>query len=246
MARELAAFRHRLTAGRTVRRSGRRWTVGRLGDTPILTVVLGDGRTRATATLEALFSTFALRRILLIGVAGGLDPTLEVGQLVIATRVLDGDHRAPLPDATWLATATAMATGSSLTSAAVLTVDHLVTDPEEKARRWQHRPEASPGQRPAVVDLESAALAHTAAAAGVPYLVLRAVSDGAEEALPPCLRRCQRPDGSIHQGKVALAALLSPTTIPQLLRLARRVNRCAEALADLALKVAASKVAGTE
>jgi adenosylhomocysteine nucleosidase len=242
MARELAAFRHRLTAGRTVRRSGRRWTVGRLGDTPILTVVLGDGRTRATATLEALFSTFALRRILLIGVAGGLDPALTVGQVIVAERVLDGEHASPPPDPAWLAAA--MATG--LCPATVVTVQRIVVDPAEKALLGQRLLDPAGERRAAVVDLESAVLAHTAAAAGVPYLVLRAVSDGAEEALPPCLRRCQRPDGSIHQGKVALAALLSPTTIPQLLRLARRVNRCAEALADLALKVAASKVAGTE
>ena len=226
LARELTAFRRGLHRIRVLRRAGHRWTVGHAGETAVLTAVLGDGRQRAEATLGTLFTNFHLRHILLLGVAGGLDPSLKVGQVVAAARVFDGEHPAPPPDPAGLAAMTTL----GIPTAAVITVPRIVTRPRDKARLWQNLG----GERPAVVDLESAALAHAAATAGVPYLILRAVSDGAHDTLPPFLARCQRTDGSTNQAKVALAALLSPRSIPELLRLRRRVERCSAALANTA------------
>ena len=54
----------------------------------------------------------------------------------------------------------------------------------------------------AVVDLESAAFVEAADEAGVPWLVLRAVADTADESLPAWLDRCRDANGAIRRARV--------------------------------------------
>jgi adenosylhomocysteine nucleosidase len=86
---------------------------------------------------------------------------------------------------------------------------------------------------PSAVDLESAAYARVAASFGVGYLVLRAISDTADEGLPFDLNLCRDDEGRLDRGKVARQALLHPTSMPELWRLRGRVARSAVRLADL-------------
>jgi hypothetical protein len=90
---------------------------------------------------------------------------------------------------------------------------------------------AHPGALAAVVDLESLAYAEAAAQAAIPWLVLRAVSDTAAEALPALLNRCRDDGGAVRRRQVALELLGDPRALPVLLSLRRRVRRCAETLA---------------
>jgi hypothetical protein len=83
----------------------------------------------------------------------------------------------------------------------------------------------------AVVDLESAAYAEAAAAERIPWLVLRAVSDTADEALPALLNRALDDGGAIRRGRVLAGLLGHPAALPQLLGLRRRVRASAEVLA---------------
>jgi hypothetical protein len=84
---------------------------------------------------------------------------------------------------------------------------------------------------PTVVDLESAAYAEAAVAEGIPWLVLRAVSDTADEALPGLLNRALDDGGAIRRGRVLAGLLGHPSALPQLLGLRRRVRGAAEVLA---------------
>jgi adenosylhomocysteine nucleosidase len=228
LARELAPFLRRLEGRRNLRRDGRRWVVGSLAGEPVVAGVLGDGAIRAAAGAQALLDTFPLRRIVLVGVAGALDPALEVGQIVVAARVYRGTTAAPAPDPHLRARAEALGIGA----ADLLTVPAPVIHPEAKAALRATLPHPPP-LRPAVVEMEGALVAEAAGRAGVPYLLLRAISDTATEALPPFLPHCVRADGSIHPGRVALRALLAPRWIPHLLRLSRRVDDCGERLAAI-------------
>ena len=58
------------------------------------------------------------------------------------------------------------------------------------------------------VDMESAAILRRAAAAGIPALVVRAVSDTADEAVPAALGRLVTPDGRARAAQ-AVAALVT-------------------------------------
>ena len=66
---------------------------------------------------------------------------------------------------------------------------------------------------------------------GIPYVVIRAVSDGARDELPGYLSRCMDRDGGIRRWQVALHALAQPSTIRVLRRMQRRVEDCTDRLA---------------
>jgi hypothetical protein len=125
----------------------------------------------------------------------------------------------------------ALATGAR--PGVVVSVADLVETPADKARLL-----AAGGGASLVVDLESAAVVEVLAAAGIPWAVLRAVSDTADEHLPEILRRC-RDDGGLHRGRLLTGALRDPAVIADLWRLGRRMRRCATALATAVEQVLA-------
>jgi hypothetical protein len=86
----------------------------------------------------------------------------------------------------------------------------------------------------AAVDLESAAFAAAATARGLPWLILRAISDGASEALPSLLNSCLDEGGAIRRRLLAVRLLGQPSALPQLLSLRQRVRTCAVGLAAAA------------
>ena len=73
-------------------------------------------------------------------------------------------------------------------------------------------------------DMESSVILAAAAAAGLPSLVVRAVSDAAHEALPPELIRLVTPEGRLRvAGAVALIA--HPAVVPRAIELRRATRR---------------------
>ena len=88
-----------------------------------------------------------------------------------------------------------------------------------------------PDSSGAVVDMESAAWARAAASRGIPFVLLRAVSDTLEEDLPGFLSSCLSADGAVDRAAVARRLLFHPGALPVLLRMRRRVREGASGLA---------------
>ena len=85
-----------------------------------------------------------------------------------------------------------------------------------------------------MVDLESAAYVAAAGARAIPWVVLRAVSDRADENLPALLNRSLDSGGAVNRGRVLRGLFGDPGALPQLLALRKRVGQCAEVLARAA------------
>jgi len=238
---ECAAVRERMTferreswtdaAFRAVGGGALRADLGRLGDVPIALVMTGDGGPRAGRCADAILRWLSVKGMIVIGIAGGLDPSLEPGTLLLARAVVDpgGPSRsATLP--------AGLAASIGARVGVVLTAPDLVTGPEWKADLWSQNP-----HKPAVVDLESAPLVDSALAAGLPWLVLRAVSDTASETIPEYLNDCRDDLGGVRRGAVALHAVRHPSSAPALMTLKRRTTMCALGLAA-ALEVMLSEM----
>lgn len=157
--------------------------------------------------------------VLSFGIAGGLDPALACGDLVVATRV-QGPQGAWPADRAWAA-ALARATGARC--GVVAGAAAVVPDPVAK-RALRRRSDAL------VVDLESAVAAEFAAARGLPFAALRAVADRADELLPHSAAVGLTPDGRPAPGRVLLALLRRPGELPALIRVARRSRTALAAL----------------
>ena len=223
---ELAPLVARTAVVRKLRAGSLRVYCGRLGRVPVVLARTGDGAKRAESGVEKLLADFPVGRLLVVGIAGGLSPSLGAGALVVAREVRDGQASAPSPDPAWVQRALRL---EGTSGATVVSADRILSTPAAKREAWR----ALPHGGPAVVDLESATLARAAAARGVPYLVVRAVSDPVEEALPFDPNRCVDRYGGLRRHRVLAQALLRPSSLGPLWRLRRRGRRCAGRLAEL-------------
>ena len=162
--------------------------------------------------------------------AGALSPDLAPGDLVAVRRVIRerGGTLCASPSVL-----DAVARGAR---PAVAVSAERIADSVAEKRRLLALAQPEPGVA-AIVDLESAAYAEAATAAAIPWLVLRAVSDTCNEALPSLLNRALDAGGAVQRGRVFAGLLGQPSALPRLLALRRRVNACAETLARSATLV---------
>ena len=177
------------------------------------------GQLRALlATVDS--STF--RGVISFGVAGGLDPALESGDVVVATEVTAGDTR-------WLTCSSL--NGELLTSIALKRrrvvrgglagVEQVIAGQSCKAALRSETGAAA-------VDMES----HIAAAyaAKAPFAALRVISDPAHRALPALAQSAIKPNGDINLRTVLRGVARNPLTLRSLVSTGIDFNRALSTL----------------
>jgi hopanoid-associated phosphorylase len=193
--------------------------VERRGEALGVRAVAGGGRSELLeARLKAALE--GAEAVLSIGLGGALDPALEVGDVVVATEVLRPRRRWET-DAAWrdvllkrLPTARAGAVYGS---------DDMVLHALDKAKLR--------GKGGAVlVDMESHVAAKVAAARGLPFAVVRVVSDKATASLPEAVRTGLAEDGRMDLMGVLGALARDPRQLPALIRVGRDADIAFKAL----------------
>jgi adenosylhomocysteine nucleosidase len=197
-----------------------------------LTFSAGGSALRARAGAEGLLAAGA-GALVSFGIAGGLAPNLRPGAIVIADAVVAPDGRRIATDAAWRESLRRRAeNGARVTVAPVIIApvageDRVLDSPAAKRSRF----EASGA---VAVDMESHGVARAAAEAGVPFLVLRAVADPAERAIPSSALSALTPEGRLRVLKLAAALAARPWEIVALLVLARESRAALRALGRVA------------
>jgi adenosylhomocysteine nucleosidase len=74
--------------------AGCRFRLGRLGGKDLVAVEAGIGKSHAAMVATLLLQEFKCRALLFSGVAGGLDPDLGIGDVVVADRLVMHDYGA--------------------------------------------------------------------------------------------------------------------------------------------------------
>ncbi len=172
--------------------------------------------------------------LLSFGIAAGLDPALQPGDVIVASAVHSAG-RAVACDHDWTERLYAcLANQSSVGRVLAVAIAHaanvLATPADKAALR------ASSGG--AIADMESFAVAEIAAHHKVAFAALRVVADRADDYVPAIALRAARPDGHIDTLGSILGALTHPVQIPGLVRLGQRTaiaRRTMACLADLGL-----------
>ena len=154
------------------------------------------------------------------GLCGALAPELEVGDLVCATAVVTSEGEFAVDEA--LSSSLAQRLGR-VSLGKVAGSDLIVPDPQAKSALGQ-------GCSAIATDMESHKVARAAIRAGVPFAVLRAVSDRADESLPRSAQAGFRPDGTVDVLAVVAALARRPSELPALLRTARHAGMAFKAL----------------
>jgi adenosylhomocysteine nucleosidase len=226
MPEEMAPLRGRMSDAKRIAGHGMDIVSGRVGGVPVVLAVTGDGERNARAGIAALLAAARLDRLIAIGVAGALSRELVAGALVVADRVVTEDGSETFHTDGPLS-ARAVRQASALRGL-VVTARRIADTVAEKQRLLAA---SQAGSLVAVVDLESAAYAAAATRAALPFVVVRAVSDTADEGLPALLNRCRDKGGAVRRGRVAFELLGDPGALPILLSLRQRVRLGAEGLA---------------
>jgi adenosylhomocysteine nucleosidase len=196
MAEELAALLVHAREVTVQTHAGRRFHVGTLHGVPVVLVLCGIGKVAAAMTTTLLAERFTPRMLVFTGVAGGLGDGVRVGDVVVAEALLQHDMDAsplfprfevPLtgrsrfgadPDLTAALVAAAQALGDAapvLHHGLVISGDRFVSAAAACAALRQALPDAL------AVEMEGAALAQVCHDLGLPFAVLRSISDRADD-----------------------------------------------------------------
>ena len=157
---------------------GRRVIRGTLAGEQTAVVVSGIGKVNAAASAQLAVSTLGAGKVLNVGVAGGLDPKLRVGDLLRVARVVQYDFDLSKINGTPIGTLNEYKTpffelavsGEGLPEATVATGDRFA-DGEEIVNFLRKTFGAN------VCEMELGAIAHVAARAGVSVLSWKMISD---------------------------------------------------------------------
>lgn len=195
----------------------------RIAAGPGMVVVCSSSDPRQLRTLLTVFDPTSIRGVISFGVAGGLDPSLKPGDVVVATEVTAGDTR-------WLAGSLNEGLITSLTlgrrrvvRGGLAGVEEVVAAKARKAALWLQTGAAA-------VDMESHIAAAYAAEAGLPFAALRVISDAAHRSLPSLARSAIRPDGKVDLGRILGSVARNPTTLRALVSAGLDFNRALKSL----------------
>jgi len=213
--------------------------IGALARDGLAVAASGAGPRNAERGAGALCDAIRPAALIGAGVAGGLSPRLFAGSLVASRRIVGDSGDAPRPDEALLARAVA----AGAAAATLVTVSRPVVAAAAKAELARSIGADASDRDPGAVDMESAGWSRAAAARGIPFLAVRAISDRFDEDLPDYLAACVGEDGGIRRGAVVRRALAHPSTIPALFRMRRRVEAAVAVLAEFLRTLLAREVA---
>jgi adenosylhomocysteine nucleosidase len=158
------------------------------------------------------------------GMAGGLDPALAAGTLVVPPEVISPDGIAFTTAPQWRERITsAIPPAQPVCSGRLLTCAEPLSSPEAKSLAFRRTAAVA-------VDMESSAIAEVAARARLPFLAVRAIVDTATDEVPRAALAALNPEtGALRIGRLLAALARSPSEVPALLRLGGcyRSARCA-------------------
>jgi adenosylhomocysteine nucleosidase len=199
---------------------------------------LADGTWLAVSGIGPAAAAAAARRLVLAGasglasygMAGGLDPTLICGSVLLPEEVTTGDRERA--NARWPTSpqwrnrlSSALPPSCIVWGGALLTSERPLGHPAIKAAAWRRTGAAA-------VDMESAAIAQVASQAGLPFVALRVIVDTAADELPRAVIAASV-GGRLRIGPLIGNLARAPGDVAALIGLAARYRIARRVLASL-------------
>lgn len=193
MAEEIERIEERLVDETVTEKAGIRFKEGLFCGKPVVLCKSGVGKVNAAVCTQLLIDRFAVDAIIFTGVAGALDPSLDIGDIVISTDCQQHDMDAsplgfargtiPFADTSVFAADPALVALAADASAAlaqgrtlqgrVLSGDQFIADRDTV--KLLHEQLGG-----ACTEMEGSAVAQVCAMNGVPFVVIRSMSDKAD------------------------------------------------------------------
>jgi nucleoside phosphorylase len=194
---------------------------GTVGNAEVVATTTGIGTALATSATERLLGLGAFDRVLVVGIAGGVGPSVDIGDIVIPEVVVDGRTGQEYRPASIEGPA---ARGSIVTS------DDFIVDPTRLQRLIS--------QGVIAVDMETGSIAAVCSARGVAWSAVRAISDRAEDGDEEMVKLANA-DGSPNSAAIARYFARHPGRIPYLVKVGKGSMLAAKNAAQTAARACA-------
>lgn len=185
----------------------------------VIMVADGAGMQRAGAATDVARRHVRPDVVVSVGFCGAIDPDFNLGDVFVASGVIDPENRKRY------AAAKVLTNASSAGGGDILSVDRVASTAAEKYELQ------STGAR--AVEMEAAAVASRAETWSVPFYCIRCVSDTADESFEIDFNLMRDGQGRFSRGRIVTSALARPfKRIPALLRLDENCRGASKSLGD--------------
>ncbi len=185
----------------------------------LIMVADGAGMQRAGVAADVARRHVRPDAVVSVGFCGAIDPGLSLGDVLVASGVIDQENRKRYA-------ATSISAGGSRAAAGdILSLDRVANTSAQK------RELRSTGA--CAVEMEAAAVALRAEIWNLPFYCIRSVSDTAAESFEIDFNRMRDGQGRFSRGRIVISALARPwSRIPALLRLDGNCRGASKSLGD--------------
>jgi adenosylhomocysteine nucleosidase len=196
----------------------------RIAAGPGMMVICSSSDPQQLRALLTVFDPTSIRGVISFGVAGGLDPSLKAGDIVVATEVTAGDAR-------WFS---GLSLGEAQIARAALkrrrVVRGVLAGAEEVIVAQARKAALRRKTGAAAVDMESHIAAAYAAQYGLPFAALRVISDPAHRTLPSLAKDAIKPNGDIDLAMILRGIARNPRALRGLVSTGIEFNRALRSL----------------
>jgi len=193
---EVAILKERMTDKRNRMVAGSEFCEGKLSKLPVVVVQCGVGKVNAALCVQILCDCFGVTHIVNTGVAGSLDAKLDIGDFVISRDAVYHDFDCsslnsayPVGQVPGLPVR-AFPADKTMTSMAFAAADKLcpghahigtVASGDQFVCNKAHKAAIIANTNGICTEMEGAAIAHGAWRNGIPFVIIRAISDKADD-----------------------------------------------------------------
>ncbi|MBK1813240.1 5'-methylthioadenosine/adenosylhomocysteine nucleosidase [Clostridium sp. YIM B02505] len=189
--KEIAGFINKITEREQIEHAMLKFYSGIYEKIEVVSVVCGVCKVNASIATQILIDKFEVTHIVMIGVAGALSSQLEVGDIVISNEVAYHDvasgilteYHPRMEDVYFKAdsklielsmeAARPLSVTNKIYTGRIITGETFITHKEREYLVQQFDP--------LCVDMESGSVAHTCYVNNIPFVVIRSMSDNADE-----------------------------------------------------------------
>lgn len=196
MDEEIERYLEQMEHVKEKQRAGLTYYLGNFLDQPVVVCKSGVGKVNASVCTQIMIDDYHVSSVIVTGVAGGVDPELEIGDIVISTDCVQHDvdasaletlgvQRGEIPftdtsvfiaDETLIALAQKSGqrlSGVKVKTGRVLSGDQFIADREQVDALYHMFGGAC-------VEMEGAAVGHVCHLNAVPFVIIRSLSDKAD------------------------------------------------------------------
>ncbi len=195
MELEVEELKSKMSVSRIVEKASMKFFEGTLNGTGVVVVQCGIGKVNAGICVQILVDCFAVTHIINTGVAGSLNPALDIGDILISTEAVYHDMdvtplgyevgQVPGIDVKYFPADTAMVNTAKTSCEKVNTDIHVMTGRIASGDQFISSREAKnkiiADVAGCCAEMEGAAIAHAAYLNHIPFVVVRAISDKADD-----------------------------------------------------------------